>query len=106
MEISTARVRHARSRLSPPMAPPRAQGGPPSTEKRTEPSRPSPAPVNELQNRCAWVFGVFHAEQFVGSEPDHFGPFGIGKNIKLLLPYCIEDHVSEFSRSHACVDGG
>jgi hypothetical protein len=39
-------------------------------------------------------------------ELDHFGPFGMWKNRELLLPNCIEDHVSDLGRRYACLDGG
>jgi hypothetical protein len=67
---------------------------------------PSPAEVNEFRNRCCRALWIFHSEQFVRSESDHFGPFGMGKNIELLLLNCIEDDVSDLERRHACLDGG
>ena len=68
--------------------------------------RPSPAAVNEFHNRCCRALRIFHSEQLVRPELDHFGPFGMGKNIELLLLNCIEDHVSDLERRHASLQGG
>ena len=65
-----------------------------------------PAAVNEFRNRCCRALRIFHSQQFVRSELNHFGLFGMGKNIELLLLNCIEDHVSDLERRHACLDGG
>jgi hypothetical protein len=51
-----------------------------------------PAEVNEFRNRCPSALRIFHSEQFVSSELDHFGPFEMGKNIELLVLNRIEDH--------------
>ena len=36
---------------------------------------------------------------------DHFDPCGIGKNIELLFPDCVEDNVSDLMRRHARFEG-
>ena len=68
--------------------------------------RPSPAEVNEFCNRRRRALRIFHSEQFVRSESDHFNPSGMRKNVELLLPNCLKDRVSDLKRWHACFDGG
>src|SRR5947209_13491827 len=65
-----------------------------------------PPVVHKFHNRRYSALRIFHSEQAVRSEPDHLGPFGIGKNIELLLLNCIEDQVSDLERRHAGLHGG
>ena len=62
--------------------------------------------MNEFRDRCCRALRILHSQQFVRSELNDFGPFGMGKNIELLLPDCVEDHISDLEGSHACLHGG
>ena len=54
---------------------------------------------NEFYDCGHGVLRIFEFEQLVGSKLDHFGPFGMGKNVELLILDCLEDHVHDLLRA-------